>query len=117
MSRARPLPTQLDSALAFPAGIYATPQPSPGSKQQGWAPFVSPTCAILPVGKAFNLELSMQLLCVFLLLAALVGAIATCIGCSKKSPEPAVIHWKSQDGGFTDTTPASPAEKANAGNQ
>ena len=59
----------------------------------------------------------MKLLCVFLLLAALVGAIATCSGCSKKSPEPAVIHWKGQDSGFTDTTSAPPAEKANAANQ
>ncbi len=59
----------------------------------------------------------MKLFCIFLLLAALVGAIATCIGCSKKSTEPSEIHWHGQDGGFEDTTPAAPADKANTGNQ
>ena len=52
----------------------------------------------------------MKLLCIFLLLAALVGAVATCIGCSKKSPKPAEIHWKGQDGGYEDTTTVKPAD-------
>ncbi len=59
----------------------------------------------------------MKLICIFLLLAALVGAIATCIGCSKKSTEPAEIHWRGQDGGYEDTTTVPSADKANASNQ
>ena len=50
----------------------------------------------------------MKLLCIFILLVA-VGAVVTCIGCWKRN-EPAVIRWRGEDGGFTDTTSAPPGD-------